>query len=256
MQSNGVGARPRSTTSPTTPRPTGSRSTSRSTSAPLRELYLPPFEPTVEPRAGVAVMSGYNSVDGVTMTENDLLETPLNSEWGFDGVVISDWTAVRSLAAATASQDLEMPGPDGRVGRRARGGGPRRGGRRGRSRSQGAAAAPLARGSARWMGRAGGHDPPARRRHCVRARAAVEGMVLVRNDGRPAVARPGPLTVAVIGHNARDARTQGGGRATVVPGAGGQPARRDPGGAARARRSATPSARSCRTGWRRSRWRS
>src|SRR4029077_5263173 len=46
-------------------------------------------------------------------TENDLLETPLNSEWGFDGVLISDWTAVRSLESARASQALVMPGPDG-----------------------------------------------------------------------------------------------------------------------------------------------
>ena len=58
-------------------------------------------------------MSSYNSVNGATATENDLLETPLNSEWGFDGVVISDWTAVRSLDSARASQDLVMPGPDG-----------------------------------------------------------------------------------------------------------------------------------------------
>ena len=61
----------------------------------LRELYLAPFERAVEAGAW-SVMSAYNAVDGVTMTENDLLETPLNSEWGFDGVVVSDWTAVRS----------------------------------------------------------------------------------------------------------------------------------------------------------------
>ncbi|HET8988355.1 MAG TPA: glycoside hydrolase family 3 N-terminal domain-containing protein, partial [Humibacillus sp.] len=76
----------------------------------LRELYLLPFERTVEAGAW-AIMSAYNSVDGVTMTENDLLETPLNSEWGFDGVVISDWTAVRSLDSVPAAQDLAMPGP-------------------------------------------------------------------------------------------------------------------------------------------------
>ena len=76
----------------------------------LRELYLLPFERTVESGAW-AIMSAYNSVDGVTMTENDLLETPLNSEWGFDGVVVSDWTAVRSLDSVPAAQDLAMPGP-------------------------------------------------------------------------------------------------------------------------------------------------
>src|SRR4029453_16827478 len=76
----------------------------------LRELYLLPFERTVESGAW-AVMSAYNSVDGVTMTENDLLETPLNSECGFAGVVVPDWPAVRSLGSVPAAQDLAMPGP-------------------------------------------------------------------------------------------------------------------------------------------------
>lgn len=76
----------------------------------LRELYLMPFEMAVE--AGTwAIMSAYTSIDGVPMTENSLLESPLNSDWGFDGVVVSDWTAVRGLEAATAHQDLAMPGP-------------------------------------------------------------------------------------------------------------------------------------------------
>ncbi|WP_227999181.1 beta-glucosidase family protein [Nocardia australiensis] len=79
----------------------------------LRELYLAPFEAAV--RAGAwLVMSAYNSVHGVTMSESPLLTTPLRTEWGFDGVVVSDWTAVRStVASALADQDLVMPGPDG-----------------------------------------------------------------------------------------------------------------------------------------------
>ena len=80
---------------------------------PLRELYLRPFEHAVVDGGAWAVMSGYNSINGATATENDLLETPLRTEWGFDGVVISDWTAVRSLHSATKEQDLAMPGPDG-----------------------------------------------------------------------------------------------------------------------------------------------
>ncbi len=79
----------------------------------LRELYLFPFEQAVRQARAWLVMSSYNSVNGTTATENDLLETPLNSEWGFDGVVVSDWTAVRSVDSAGASQDLAMPGPDG-----------------------------------------------------------------------------------------------------------------------------------------------
>ena len=79
----------------------------------LREVYLAPFEAAV--RAGAwLVMSAYNSVNGATMSENPLLRSPLGDEWGFDGVVVSDWTAVRSTeAAALAAQDLAMPGPDG-----------------------------------------------------------------------------------------------------------------------------------------------
>ena len=76
----------------------------------LRELYLAPFERAVE--AGTwSIMSAYNSVNGATMSDNDLLRDPLRSEWGWDGVVVSDWTAVRSTAAANAEQDLEMPAP-------------------------------------------------------------------------------------------------------------------------------------------------
>ncbi|MET9700455.1 glycoside hydrolase family 3 C-terminal domain-containing protein [Streptomyces sp. NPDC006529] len=79
----------------------------------LRELYLAPFEAAV--RAGVwLVMSAYNGVNGATMSESSLLADPLKGEWGFDGVVVSDWGAVRSTAAAgSAAQDLAMPGPRG-----------------------------------------------------------------------------------------------------------------------------------------------
>lgn len=65
----------------------------------LREVYLAPFEAAVE--AGVwLVMSGYNGVNGTTMTENALRRDPLKSEWGFDGTVISDWGAVRTTVAS------------------------------------------------------------------------------------------------------------------------------------------------------------
>ena len=87
----------------------------------LREVYLQPFEAAVE--AGVwAVMAAYNAVHGVTMTESPMLREILKQEWGFDGVVISDWYAGRSLAAAgDGLLDLAMPGPGGAVGCGARG---------------------------------------------------------------------------------------------------------------------------------------
>ncbi|GHJ38027.1 glycoside hydrolase family 3 C-terminal domain-containing protein [Streptomyces sp. TS71-3] len=79
----------------------------------LREVYLAPFEAAVE--AGVwLVMSAYNRVNGTTMSASPLLADPLKQEWGFDGVAVSDWGAVRSTAGpAAAALDLAMPGPEG-----------------------------------------------------------------------------------------------------------------------------------------------
>ncbi|MGC5170546.1 glycoside hydrolase family 3 protein [Microbacterium sp. DT81.1] len=181
----------------------------------LRELYLVPFERAVEAGAW-ALMSAYNAVDGVTMTENDLLEDPLNSEWGFDGVVVSDWTAVRSLASVPAAQDLAMPGPapawadlaeavrDGRLNE-----------------------ADLDRKVLRLLLLAervgalgdGGPAPVAVIDGVALAReAAIEGSVLLSNDGLLPLGVASPVSsIAVIGHNAREARTQGGGSATVLP---------------------------------------
>ncbi|WP_427892619.1 beta-glucosidase family protein [Kribbella sp. GL6] len=82
----------------------------------LREVYLLAFEKAVTESKAWLVMSAYNSINGATASENDLLETPLNTDWGFDGVVVSDWTAVRSVESAKHSQDLAMPGPIGAWG--------------------------------------------------------------------------------------------------------------------------------------------
>jgi beta-glucosidase len=80
----------------------------------LRELYLAPFEHLVREAGAWLVMAAYNGVNGATMTENPLLADPLKGEWAFDGVVVSDWRAARSLtAAAPAATDLVMPGPTG-----------------------------------------------------------------------------------------------------------------------------------------------
>ena len=76
----------------------------------LRELYLRPFEDLV--RAGVwLVMAAYNRHAGLLMTEHrPLTWDVLKREWGFDGVVVSDWHAVRStVSSARSGTDLEMP---------------------------------------------------------------------------------------------------------------------------------------------------
>ncbi|MFG2004235.1 glycoside hydrolase family 3 C-terminal domain-containing protein [Spirillospora sp. NPDC048911] len=83
----------------------------------LRELYLAPFEHVVRESRPWSIMAAYNGVNGASMTENPLLDDPLRSEWGFDGVVVSDWGAVRSTeASARAGTDLAMPGPEARWG--------------------------------------------------------------------------------------------------------------------------------------------
>src|SRR6516162_11600621 len=83
----------------------------------LRELYLAPFEAIVRQEGAWAVMASYNGVNGSTMTESPLLRDILHGEWGYDGLVMSDWTAARSTEpAARAALDLAMPGPPERFG--------------------------------------------------------------------------------------------------------------------------------------------
>ena len=83
----------------------------------LRELYLAPFEAIVREAGAWAVMAAYNGVNGSTMTESPLLRAILHDEWGYDGLVMSDWTATRATeAAARAALDLAMPGPAERFG--------------------------------------------------------------------------------------------------------------------------------------------
>ena len=81
----------------------------------LRELYLVPFEACVREAGAVMVMAAYNSVNGALMTEHQgLLRDVLKGEWGFTGVVVSDWSAARStVPTAQAGLDLAMPGPRG-----------------------------------------------------------------------------------------------------------------------------------------------
>jgi beta-glucosidase len=81
----------------------------------LRELYLPPFEACVAEADVALVMAAYNSVNGAFMTANRaLLHDLLKTEWGFRGVVVSDWSATSTTApSAKAGLDLVMPGPHG-----------------------------------------------------------------------------------------------------------------------------------------------
>ncbi len=79
----------------------------------MREIYFPSFEKAVKEAGTLTVMCSYNRINGVYSSENRWLLTDLlKKEWGFDGLVMSDWFAVHSIVpAANSGLDLEMPGP-------------------------------------------------------------------------------------------------------------------------------------------------
>ncbi|MBF9133093.1 glycoside hydrolase family 3 protein [Plantactinospora sp. S1510] len=189
----------------------------------LREIYLVPFERIVA--AGVwAVMAAYNGVNGGTMTEHGgLLRDLLKDEWGFDGVVVSDWTAARSTAAsANGGLDVVMPAAgdpwgaalvaavrDGTVAE--------------------AVVDDKVRRVLRLAGRLGLLDgvppavdpadrPTAGNGATVAHEVATRSFVLARNGGDLLPLDAGRLSrVAVFGALADDARIQGGGSALVAP---------------------------------------
>jgi beta-glucosidase len=207
----------------------------------LRELYLAPFEAIVRDEGAWAVMAAYNGVNGAPMTQSPLLRDILHGEWGYDGLVMSDWTATRATeAAAQAALDLAMPGPaslygpwgdalvetvgkgavdealiDDKVIRILRLA----------ARVGALADTPSPLGAAGAPGLSLEAPDSVAVAEELRA-AAAAGFVLARNDGILPLARSGPadlpgldrrLRVAVIGPNAEVARTMGGGSATVFP---------------------------------------
>jgi beta-glucosidase len=187
----------------------------------LRELYLAPFESIVRAARPWAVMAAYNSVNGHTMTESPMLNDILKGEWGFDGVVMSDWRAARSVAAAAAGLDLLMPGPSGPWGG-ALAGAVRQG------RLSEAVIDDEVLQLLRLAARVRALGPSApdgltelwtddRARESLRSTAAA-GFVLARNhDSLLPLDPPSLRRMAVLGPNAAVPRTLGGGSATVFP---------------------------------------
>lgn len=80
----------------------------------MREIYLPPFEATVVEANGYGVMAAYNKINGTWCAENpNLLDQILRKDWGFKGMVISDWGGTHStVGSVTAGLNVEMPSQD------------------------------------------------------------------------------------------------------------------------------------------------
>lgn len=79
----------------------------------LREIYLKPFQIALKNGDPWALMTAYNRVNGACVSEDQrLLQDVLMKEWGFNGLIMSDWTGTYStVEAIKAGLDLEMPGP-------------------------------------------------------------------------------------------------------------------------------------------------
>lgn len=180
----------------------------------LREIYLPAFEAAVTKAQPWTVMCSYNRVNGVYASEHQRLLTEiLKEEWGFEGLVVSDWTAVHDrVGALRAGLDLEMPGPR-----------PRRVQAVVAAVQQGdleeAALDEAVRRILRVVFQAAatpkGAPFDAAAHHALARQIAAESMVLLKNDGilpLAAVSR-----IAVIGRAAREAHFQGGGSSHINP---------------------------------------
>ena len=182
----------------------------------LREMYLRAFQRVVTKARPWTVMCAYNKVNGVYASQNRwLLTDVLRGEWGFDGVVVSDWGAVSDRTASVAAGlDLTMPGPadpgdrelvervsDGRLD---------------------PALLQTAAGRVRGLvERAAARQPgeyDAEAHHELAREIAGRAIVLLKNDGGILpLAADGVNSIAVIGEFARTPRYQGGGSSQITP---------------------------------------
>ncbi|HEY5845391.1 MAG TPA: glycoside hydrolase family 3 C-terminal domain-containing protein [Microlunatus sp.] len=184
----------------------------------LREIYLPAFEAVVKESQPWTVMCAYNKINGTYASEHHwLLTEVLRDEWGFDGVVMSDWGAVHDrVAAVAAGLDLEMP-PNLGVSDQAVIAAVRSG------ELDEAVLDETVRRMLRLVEKARPAlaDPASvdfDAHHALARRAAAESAVLLKNDGDVLPLRPASgSTVAVIGEFARTPRYQGAGSSQVNP---------------------------------------
>ncbi len=189
----------------------------------MREIYLPTFEAAVKEAHVGAIMDSYNLTNGLHLTQNGYFNTDIaKKEWGFQGIMMSDWDATYdAVAAANGGLDLEMPSgkfmnrDDCCCRRSARA-------RSARPRSTTRCAAFCApRFEFGWLDRdqtetsfppadAGGDQ--------VALEGTRAGMVLLKNDGNLLPLDKGKIkSIAVIGPDAYPGQPVGGGSGEVRP---------------------------------------
>lgn len=187
----------------------------------LHELYFPAFKAAVQEGGAWSVMAAYNKVNGEYASENDyLLNEVLKKRWGFRGLVMSDWGAVKSTVPTLRNGlDLEMPtgvflNPS-EVGKALASGAVTQSQIDDKVRRTLRAMASLGL-LERGVPAGGALDTPAHRR--LARDAARSSIVLLKNERALLPLDANKLrTVAVIGPNAAVARLGGGGSAAVVP---------------------------------------
>ncbi|KAI9014103.1 protein BglB [Hyaloraphidium curvatum] len=186
----------------------------------LREIYLPAFEQVVKEADPWTVMCSYNRINGVYASEDPWLLTELlRDEWGFKGLVVSDWGAVNtSPAAVSAGLDLEMPSTgkhsvelllaalrDGKI----------------KESDVDTACVRVLRLIHRSLSHPTARLPkpvlPVDEHHALARRMAADSIVLLKNDGLLPLDPKKKQRIAVVGAFAADPRYQGAGSSKVNP---------------------------------------
>jgi beta-glucosidase len=180
----------------------------------LHEIYLAAFEKVVKRAKPWTVMCAYNKVNGEYCSQHhQLLTQILKEDWGFEGLVVSDWGAVHDrVGGLQTGLDLEMPGPmDRRV--KAVIDAVRNGELDESILDESVRRILNIVFKAKATPKTGSFDEAAH--HNLAQKVASEGMVLLKNNG--ILPLKGQQQIAVIGRSAKDPYYQGGGSSHIVP---------------------------------------
>jgi beta-glucosidase len=184
----------------------------------LREIYLPAFERVVTKAQPWTVMCSYNRINGVYASEDPwLLTDVLRGDWGYEGLVVSDWGATNVREAGVAAgMDLEMPSSSGAGTKRILDA----------VREGRLSEADVDRAARRVLELVAKAQPALTEptepfdvdaHHALAREAATAAAVLLKNEGRILPLAPTGGRVAVIGEFARTPRYQGAGSSQVNP---------------------------------------